>query len=379
MDQQWPNEVEVKTNDFLTINKNGYFKENDTFIKIYECKIKDFNKLKKYIIDKYGSNQTEFIISKCFLFEIPIDFFDEFKQITNIDLSQNLIKELNFNLPTNLVSLNMSYNDLGSGITIQLPNTLENLNISYTHVKTLDNIDIKINVNYYYSDVPYIVQRPNVINNGRQNQQPIINDHQNKEKNVNVHDVQDNIKLLIQKLMSNDSFSIYPPVQDYINELLNIFIKANKINKHCPSRNSSYSSFKRYLLMYDNIDECIIYDYNLNKKCKIKHLLERICLYIKINIFQNEMIENLHKEMIEGATFCFVGKYTRILNTLITFVDEFKIDLISDNDKISNRIIQLKKQYTDINKIIKKIKEFMDNLEISKENQQIWINALEEE
>ena len=45
--------------------------------------------------------------------------------------------------------------------------------------------------------------------------------------------------------------------------------------------------------------------------------------------------------MQDGNEFCFVGKYTRLINTLSSFISNVQPDL-SSNDKISNRILQLR-------------------------------------
>jgi hypothetical protein len=106
-------------------------------------------------------------------------------------------------------------------------------------------------------------------------------------------------------------------------------------------------------------------------------ILERIWAHAKNDKNKDSIIANLFIQMREGAAVCFVGKYTRLLNTLSSFIDEVKTE-IPVNTRITNRIIDLRNKDTSNEDILADVQALIKELEVSEEDQEPWLDAIRE-
>ena len=92
---------------------------------------------------------------------------------------------------------------------------------------------------------------------------------------------------------------------------------------------------------------------------------------------QKELFKRLEEEVVDGESMCFTGKFTRLVNTLVGFDENIRLD-ISQNEQISAIIINEKdklKPY-DKEKHINAVRTLLTELNISSETQDEWINEI---
>lgn len=189
--------------------------------------------------------------------------------------------------------------------------------------------------------------------------------------------IQENIRESIAFLMN--SYDKFPKDFNYVHDMSEFYANLKlKDEKSITYENFvlHYKKIKKNILFYTDNNESIVYDYKDNKVCKMKHILERIWAYAKNDKNCDSIIINLYFQMKEGLDVCFVGQFTRLVNSLSSFINE--IEIMSINEKISNEIIKLKNQEFENDLIVEIMKEFMEHLKVSENDQKHWITAINE-
>ena len=144
----------------------------------------------------------------------------------------------------------------------------------------------------------------------------IYNDHQN------IHNTN------IQKSFRNSLSNI-------IKDLLNIeFIKEDLINNKILNQQSKREIFNYF---EDNTLHSI---YLISYQELFQYVYSRI--YKHQN--KNDILQILNQEIKDGLCMCFTGRLTRLLNVLVGYYDDIEIQ-ISDNEQITNIILNLRKKY----------------------------------
>ena len=92
---------------------------------------------------------------------------------------------------------------------------------------------------------------------------------------------------------------------------------------------------------------------------------------------QKELFKRLEEEVKDGESMCFTGKFTRLVNTLVGFDDNIRLD-ISQNEQISAIILNEKDKLNpyDKEKHINAVKTLLNELNIDKKTQDEWINEI---
>lgn len=328
---------------------------------------------------------TSIAIRCCRLRNINNEFFKRFTKLETIDLHGNALESLNFFIPDTVTNLDVSYNKIydESFIGFNLGN-LEYINLEYNFLSCVPDIikNIRFNTNgNSFSDQRRIIK--NVMN--QYSGQPVYRQIQQEQQQlqlppVNVHEtiVQNNTMKSIKYLIK--TYDEIPYNINYLTEL-KMYISENSsfwyyfytIDGLCKN-----GKFFKLLNLYDTITNQVIYDYSNESKCKIHTLLERIWETSKNKKDINSIVENLYYQMSEGKDVCFVGKYTRIINTLSSFDENIEQD-IPFSEKFSIELTKLKAKYVNNNYIIRDITEFVKNSNISEEDRTVWIDAIKEE
>lgn len=318
-------------------------------------------------------NSVQIILSENLIVNIPFDFFIKFDKLETIELNNNLLTELNFYIPETVTYLNLENNHIGRNqIKTLIPATLEYVIMTGNPYHNFHGLGNAKNIEYgnvtvTRNDQPVVWNVPinHVQNNKAIENDPIIN------TDVHASEVGNNIRKSINYIISKKSS------HNYLNEM----IKYN--NKKSLFKNlfyyiGIYDEFSRLLIHYNNIETDIVIDYNTYKVCKISDILNGIWALAKNHSQCENMILSLYEQMKDGKDYCFVGKYTRIVNSMTSFDDHILINDISNNEKISNKITYLKSKKIPQNEIIQELKIYMVSLKISEEEQNVWIDALED-
>jgi len=369
----------IKTN--ITITKGSVY--------IEDCRINDLLLFKQTLIDNYSNKFRSISFRKCCIFKIPVEFFNDFPNLESIDLYANSIEYLNFNLPKTLTALDISYNRVKEVSMEILPDSLEYINLSYNFLTEIPPFPTKINVSLDHNNIETSVLHRNllgVLNNdvnlnirfnnarpGLQYNQGLVNNTQT------VHDkqIQENIRTTIKYLIIDISEK-YPYEPNYISDILHFYTVSNlKLNRFSKYFSGSYWSMKYLLNYYNSFEDIIVYSYEPYLSCTMSQLLERIWAFSKEHPSGISIIGNLYIQLKEGVPYCFVGKYTRLINTLTSFVSGLNTDFISINDKIGNKIVYLQRKFITNDQIKVKIREYMISLGVSEEDMKPWIDALD--
>jgi hypothetical protein len=355
-------------------------------------------------------------LRKCLIRKIPKDFFIKFTQLETIDLYANSIESFDFDFPDTVTTIDLSYNKVRSVVVHDIKN-LEYVNLSFNFMDyfptNLENIRYDID----HNNIPEKLLRKQDINraynqafplrfdNGKLQEQPpfqwvhvennndnngaigintgfrpgalLVQDFVRLPDNVHETHIQASTRKSIKYLME-ESFNIYPKEENYFDDILRYRLK----KKHGRWSFIAYaldflSSSKRTLKYYNSFENRIVYDYTDNKYVTTSQILERIWAHAKNSELKDSIMENLFIQMDDGYNFCFVGKYTRLINTLSSFVDKVEAE-IPIKTQISNKIVSLKAKNSPNDVIFNEMKIFMDELEIPKDEQEPWLEAIKE-
>ncbi len=353
--------------DCVLITKTSIHVKNtliyfDKFQIYIDNKIRD--KLKILEINLTNCYITDDINKNTFL---PKNFFVQFANIESIILDYNMFTEPSFIVPKKVTYLSMSYTNADfSKLDV---NHVEFFNREQKTDYLIANVVHRLYQNQHQLD---LVQ--NIVQNPVQNQEI---------KNVHDNVIQDSTKKSLDLIISKRE----KLCENYIDDLIEIYkTKEDKEDKSLMRKfcniffNEKLYKFKKLLNMYDSYKiESIVYSYKPYKICTISDILERICFYILLENTESQynIIENLLIQMEDGIGFCFVGKYTRLMNTLTSFVKDVTIE-IPINEKISNKILQLNKIDKPVEDKVKDLEIFLDILEVSENIKNEWINAFKE-
>jgi len=348
----------------------------------------------------------------CNLHSIPKDFFMRYEKLENIDLYANCLTDLDFLIPENVTNMDVSYNKINK-ISTTFPDKFEYINISYNFLTYIPDEfkNIRYSISNNSLDMKIIYKQmignneneqiimidtnlfPGVTGNDIENIEKIGNnrkigemvekvevevDYQRIGRNLhlqnyrqrntytttNVHDVEisSNTRETIQYLLN--SYEQYPPEKYYLEDIMKAYLKINNINFFTKYFSFKYYQMSNLLTKVNSIQDKIIYDYGNYKYCQIKDVLERVWAHAKNNKEMPSIIEHLFINLKEGDDVCFVGKYTRIINTLSSFISEVKYDL-PVLSKISNKIIYLRAQGLLDLEIREPLVQYMNELNVS--------------
>lgn len=357
-------------------------------------------------------------LCSCSITEInPDDFFLKFTRLETINLQNNKLTRLNFIIQPSVTYIDISNNYLDKGvpglrnkdiITVDIPDTLETIITTgnpYHFVIELQNAGIVINGNgtHYNPRMGY----PNLVKKIRHGPAFYDSDDDDDDDNavnkpagnvvIDVHhsQIQDNIRKSIEYLMKQSRN------KHYIIEMIRMYEKPNFIKDmflnsritgykllYSNSTNNSWGrdnfdvnikeSFGSLLIYYDSFTNELIYDYSKGLVTTMSRILEAIWAVTKNSVKCMDILESLFGQMKDGKLYCFVGKYTRVINSLSTFDSNIMINDITTEDKIRNKIEQLKAKEITCEEIKKELKEYMDELKVPDTNQQPWLDALDD-
>ena len=92
---------------------------------------------------------------------------------------------------------------------------------------------------------------------------------------------------------------------------------------------------------------------------------------------QKELFKRLNEEVVDGESMCFTGKFTRLVNTLVDFDENIRLD-ISQNEQISVIILNEKQKLNPYDKEthINAVRTLLNELNIDEKIQDEWINEI---
>jgi len=310
------------------------------------------------IKDKLNFNNiTSLILIKCNLKNIPKEIYN-LKSLTLLNLNLNFIHHLeNISNLSNLTQLYLNNNNIEDITEIYSLKSLEILSLSKNKIKILSN-EVKnlLNLQFFYIDHNDIEKIPFDLIECRS--LLYISFFPQSKKIL----IPNNVLRFINRTKSSD-FKIYN----------------NSENVHSTSiQNGLKNSLKK--LNYEN--KCyinFIEDPNIKNEIE-KNVKEKIvfqpCYLTYGDIFnavmhriinsehKNEMLKILNEEVKNSKDLCFIGKITRLVNTLSGFFEDISIG-ISSSEQIENIIINcLKKNINVEETFIKEMRErnYDDNI-----------------
>lgn len=330
---------------------------------------------------------TSIAIRSCKLRSIDNEFFKRFTKLETIDLFDNALESLNFFIPDTVTNLDISYNKIHDESFIGFNiGKLEHINLEYNFLSCVPNQikNIRFNVNgNNFSEQRRIIknvmnhqpfqpfyQAPQIIQGQQPLQHPLVNVHETVVQNNTMKSIKYLLKTY-DKIPYNKNYLV--DLKMYISKNSSFWYYFYNIDVLCKN-----GKFFKLLNLYDAITNQVIYDYSKESKCRIHSLLERIWETSKNRKDINSIVENLYHQMSEGKYVCFVGKYTRIINTLSSFDENIEQDT-PFSEKFSTELTKLKVKYTNNSDIIRDITEFVNNSNISEEDKTVWIEAVKEE
>jgi hypothetical protein len=365
----------------------------------------------------------EISIQSCKVEICPKDFFMKFIHLETLNLQNNYISTLP-DLPPNVTYLNMSYN------------RLTEFNLDAIHNQRLEVVDIKYNlipdypviqnkpeglIMYYkgnnknydaYNELDFFAQQAfgrrmarNV--RGQGGDGPAIDNRQKILEATNVHDsaIQSNthksIEYLLNTIPTEEDMRYYPDLKcfkydpSYCLGIIDIYGNIIKEEFSCMQKLFGNSgnlilNFRTILREYDDLTTTIMYDYGRDKGCTMSQILERIWANSKFKKTkfdngriiaeprsieeQRNIISNLIIQMEDGEKQCFVGKFTRVVSTLVSFDENIKLE-ISFPIRFGNAVdyFKTKGQYNQENLI-----RFVNDSELEDHEKRTWINSIHE-
>lgn len=305
-----------------------------------------FDNNKKEKVDYFSIiSKISFIDRLCSIFLIRCDIFkipEELFYLTNLkslNLSNNNITEISKNIK-NFKKLNELYisknniselpDEIGhlSNLNIlclsnnklkNIPNSigkLKNLRYLYINDNLLDSIPseitecTKLRYILYLPQSDHLYLAPHV--------RRFLNEYNSSNvkfkvysdnENIHTSSIQESLKKSIMSL-SNDVITKYIEVMDFI-----IDYNKEDVIKNCQNKTTFLNTFLRY-----------------------EDILNFVIHRIDNSDHKEELIKRLNQEIYDSKNLCFVGKITRLVNTLCGFFDDIIIG-ISENEQIQNIIL----------------------------------------
>ncbi len=312
---------------------------------------------------------------------VPEDFFLKFNHLESIELQNNNLTEMCFVIPPTVTFINMAGNKLDrNSIKTVIPETVETIDMTgnpYHNFTALQNAGI-IN----YGNVTVTNQRMIAEEERRVREEIEHRRVHGIERFERRQEAQVVVDVHHRRLQENVRKSI-----EYLLRYNNPGTKSSYIKNMCfRYHNGDYlkymnpgCGFYRLLKYYTSFDNDIVYDYENDKVCQIGDLLNSIWNIAKDSENCSNIIGSLRHQLEDGEKYCFVGKYTRVLNSMTSFDDNIVIDFISNNEKISNEYSFLKTKGLDRETMVTKMTKYMDSIGIIKDEQGPWIDAVNDE
>jgi len=314
-------------NEYVNIHNNI---QNSTFF---------FNNPNKY------ENLKNLSIINCQLSYIPESLYD-MKSINILNLNKNQIKYISPKIKnlTNITDLYLSFNFIEIipdeiGECIKLKNLCISNNLIENIPKTIGNLK---KLKFLYVENNQLSSLPSELTDCN-NLLYILFLPQNRYFKVKPH-----ILRFINRYSSSsyDNFKLYKNSENvHTNSIQNTFRKSlqslmnDEIDKSVNFLAYVDDSLKEYIL-YNLNDKTILVNTYLTYEDIFNHVMNRI---INSND-KNELLKRVHEEIEESKNLCFIGKITRLVNSLNGFFSDIHIG-ISDNEQVENLIIcSLKKE-----------------------------------
>lgn len=364
----------------------------------------------------------EISIQSCRIANCPKDFFMKFIYLETLNLQNNYISIMP-NLPPNVTYLNMSYNRL-TDFNIDAINNqrLEVVDIKYNLIPEYPVIQNKPegliisykgnNKNYDdHNELDFFAQqalgRRMARNVRRGRNEPVIDNRQKILEATNVHDtaIQSNthksIEYLLDSIPSEDDMRYHPEIScfkydpSYCVGIIEVYGDIIREELLCMQKLFGNSgnlilTYRTILREYDEITTTIMYDYGQDKGCTMSQILERIWVNSKFKKTklenkriiieprtkdeQKNIISNLIIQMDDGEKQCFVGKFTRVVSSLVSFDENIKLE-ISFPIRFGNAVdyFKMKGQYKKENLI-----RFVNDSELEDHEKRTWIHSIDE-
>ena len=312
-----------------------------------------FNSLNYFPLGVYQLENLRFINANNNNISTLCKSIDDLINLEFLNLCNNKIVSLPKEI-TNLYSLRML--NLSHNLLEYLPNELGDF-ISLTHLDLNDNNlqelplsiinldDTEINIdNNPEMDLDYRIE--NFLNRHNDETPPLNIYTYNDTENVHASSIHNSVRDSIKNLLTDSYVNI-------TKDALYLDIQAHNflINEQLNDINVNIKAV--HILASENVDYYII----------LKLVWNRIIN----NIYKDELLKRLREEIEEGMTLCFVGKISRLINSLVGFCSDINIS-ISIREQIGNIVynMTLNKEITSV--LINEIKteliarSFPDNL-----------------
>lgn len=364
----------------------------------------------------------EISVQSCRVSNVPKDFFMKFTRLESLNLQNNYIPILP-DLPPNVTYLNMSYNRLTEFV------------LDAANNQRLEVIDIKYNL---IPEYPVIVNKPEGLiihykgNNREYDQyneldffaQQALNRRRevgirganvgaamaidNRQKIIeatNVHDskIQSNTHKSIEYLLGtiptqqeldyDQQYFKYDPY--YRLGIIGVYGDIIKEEMGCMQKLFGNSgnlilSYRALLKEYDELTTTIMFDYGRERGCTMSQIIERIWVISKYKRTkldsgrytieprstdeQRSIISNLIIQMEDGEKMCFVGKFTRVVSSLVSFDENIQLE-ISFPVRFGNAVdyFKAKGTYTKENLI-----RFVNDSELEDNEKHTWIKSIDD-
>jgi len=314
------------------------------------------------------------------------DFFMQFPNLESIILDNNVFEDPKFDVPDKVTYISLAGNLVKDTNNMKL-NEIVEVNLKHAaripdYIPNIYNNNILLNRQVPIREIPVnpvnIIREIPVVGNVRN--VGIIGARVPVVHNVHDNPIQENVKKSLCVIFKDLNELNKPDDYDenYLRDIINLYNK--KEGNSCFPKFGK-SKFENLLTYYNNFNDNVCYSYNPYKTCKLSDIIERIHYYMKVlpEDQQFNIVENLSIQLGDGEKMCFVGKYTRLLNTLSSFVPEVNMDL-PISEKMANKITVLLKEKGKVTNqnLIDKLIEFEDSLEMSEEDKEIWNDAFKD-
>ncbi len=312
-------------------------------------------------------------LKRCNIKKVPRDFYMQFPNLETIDLSDNVLDVIDFMIPDRVTSINIKGNP-ATCVNLDIPNSVEYImhNIQGLVLRKRDGTIVET-VRPVVNVAARVAAGPRVLDTG-----------------TGVHDT--NIVQSVMKSIAflmgtlKDARSNMPVDYNYEQFFYGLLPKENYIHDDSGKLHAIFNFIK-------TSSTAIVYSYEPYLVTYMKNILERVIAFANMTYRKGtdeskntavNIITLLHIQLMEafhgnaGMAFCHVGKYSRIVNSLASFCDQITVDL-SDDNKIANKIDQLKARKLSKQQLMEQLTIFMNDNGISDAEREPWINALNDE
>ena len=309
-------------------------------------------------------------------------------------------------LPSNLVELNVSYNQIKEDITVVPPN-LRYLNVSFNFLTKMPTVHDQCRVNYrdncfnqfqhiqrgttrlYENTINYNAElfnrRAREMTRGTQITTPTI---YTDTQNVHAHSVQKSINKSLAIILE------YKPTIK-IHNLPSVLCKQiQKSHDILDKKNVSW--FTRHLKNFFKIfisfglqttveDWCHDMSISSEHGVNFEYLLTRIYLIALDHEFKDDLFMRIEEELDSARGVCFTGRMGRLVNALSGYVDGVQVG-ISDREQLQNNIATAVRRNKELydedsekyqSEARKDVEKILDDLGITNQDERTaWLDAV---